>query len=68
MGPVVTTGTNGCGADPNWSGVEDIVVDVSPTSYYVVVDWYDSDQVFYEQTEFTTVNVTEHGQIHDLYY
>jgi hypothetical protein len=64
-GPVVASGS---GASPNWSGINDIPVPVTPTPYFVRVNWWDSWGGYYEITEFPTVYVTTPGQIVKLNY
>ena len=64
-GTIVTTGSGAC---PGWSGIEDVVVDVSPTPYFIRVDWWDSSQGFFEQTDFTNININTHGQVQRLSY
>jgi len=64
-GPIVDTGSGSC---PGWSGVEDVVVPVSTTPYHVIVDWWDSSQGFDEQTEFTNVDASTHGEVIELSY
>jgi hypothetical protein len=62
-GPVVATGS---GASPNWDGVDDITVLVSPTPYFVVIDWEWQGEV--GQTDFANVYVTTPGQVIRLSY
>jgi len=59
-GPIVASGFGGC---PNWSGVSDIAVQASPTPYFVIVDWWNSDEEYDDQTWFANVLVTTPGQI-----
>ena len=56
------------GSDCPWSGVNDIVVPVYSTPYYVDIFWWDSWQGFEEITEYPNVNVTTPGEIIILRY
>jgi hypothetical protein len=62
-GPVVASGSGAC---PNWSGVDDVIVPVSATPYFVRVDWWESDDE--GVTHFPNVYVTTPGQIIRLGY
>jgi len=62
-GPVVATGS---GASPNWDGVDDITVQASPTSYFVIIEWYWQGEE--DQTVFPNVSVTTPGQVVRLSY
>lgn len=59
---------HGSGSNPGWSGVEDIVVPVSPTPYYVRIDWWDSYWGWDDQTVFPSVLVNTPGQVVRLSY
>jgi hypothetical protein len=65
FGPVIASGSNGC---PNWSGVDDVIVPVSQTPYFVRIDWWYSDEGFYDQTDFTNILVYPHGDLERLSY
>lgn len=63
-GTIVATGSGSC---PDWSGVDDISVPVSTTtSYFVIVNWYDSFDE--DETWFANINVTDPGQVVRLSY
>jgi len=70
-GPVVATGSGIC---PGWDGVDDIVVNVSPTpDYNVIIDWWDDYYGYYDQTSFPNIDVPEvkvttHGDLILLRY
>lgn len=64
-GPVVATGSGAC---PGWSGVDDVVVQVSLTPYYVSIDWWDDYYGFWDNTTYTDVDVSAHGQVVRLPY
>ncbi|KPK25379.1 MAG: hypothetical protein AMJ61_12175, partial [Desulfobacterales bacterium SG8_35_2] len=64
-GPIVATGAGSC---PGWSGVDDVVVPVSPTPYHVLIDWWDDYWGYWEQTVFTDLDVTTAGDLLILYY
>jgi hypothetical protein len=64
-GRVVASGEGGC---PNWSGINDVVVPASPDSYYVIVFWWDSENGYYDATEFPGIYVTTAGQIIQINY
>ncbi len=64
-GPVVATGE---GQYPGWSGVDDTVVAVSPTPYYVVIDWTEPSIWWDDQTVFGDVMVTVPGGVVRLSY
>ena len=60
-------GSASCSADPNWSGVNNIVVPIKATSYYVDIFWSDE----YEShvlTSYPNVPVTVQGQVVELRY
>jgi hypothetical protein len=59
-GPVVASGFDGC---PNWTGVEDIAVQIGPTPYFVKVDWWNSYDEVDDQTVFVNVYVTTPDQV-----
>ena len=63
-------GEASCDNDPNssWSGVDDIVVPVSQTPYYVDVWWYDSGTGYEEQWGYPNKLVTAHGQTVTVHY
>jgi hypothetical protein len=65
FGTIVATGSGAC---PSWSGVDDVVVDVSPTPYHVVVDWWNVSEGFWEQTSFGNVYISTHGDVMLLSY
>jgi hypothetical protein len=62
---LVATGSGAC---PNWSGVDNVTVPVSPTAYTVTIDWWDSYYEDYDQTRFLNIYVTTPGQIVRLSY
>lgn len=64
-GPVVATGSGGC---PNWSGVDDVAVQVGPRPYFVRIDWWDSYYGYDDQTDFANISVTKPGQVVRLNY
>jgi hypothetical protein len=64
-GTVVASGSGGC---PNWSGVNDVAVPVSATPYFVIIDWWNSYDEYYDQTVFSSVPVTTPGQVVRLSY
>lgn len=64
-GPVYRSSGDG---GPNWSGVNDIAVAVSPIPYFVRIDWYYDDEDWDDQTDFPNVYVTTPGQIIRLNY
>ncbi len=66
-GWLVASGGDGCYAGP-WSGVNNITVPVSPTPYFVRIDWWHSYYEFLDQTDFSNVEVTTPGQIIRLRY
>ncbi|MDW7771631.1 MAG: cytochrome c3 family protein [Desulfobulbaceae bacterium] len=35
-------------SDENWTGVDDVTIPVSPTSYYISIDWWDSNEGWYD--------------------
>jgi hypothetical protein len=58
-GPIVATGSGAC---PDWSGVDDIVLDVIPASYFVEIEWWDINAGFYEYFD-DSISLTSHGQV-----
>ena len=65
-GTVIDTGHRDGGTD--WNGVDDIIVPVSATPYYVYVDWWDEDWYSEGPSIFPSVSVTYGGQIARLSY
>jgi hypothetical protein len=63
-----TVVSSGSGACPGWSGVDDVVVQVSLTPYWISIDWWDSEYEYWELTTFTDVEVSNHGQVVRLSY
>lgn len=61
---LVSQGGSACA----WSGVNDIVVPVYSTPYYVDIFWWDSYWGFEEVTSYPNVNVTTPGEIIELRY
>ena len=61
---LVSEGTDAC----PWSGVNDIVVPVSLTPYYVDIWWWDSWGGYWDLMEYSTVTVSDHGQVVRLPY
>jgi hypothetical protein len=60
-GSIVASGSGGC---PNWSGVNDVAVPVSSTTpYFVIVDWWESYDGYYDQSWFGNIYVTTPGQL-----
>lgn len=64
-GKVVASGSGGC---PNWSGIDNIAVPVTPTPYFISVDWWDSYYGFDDNTVFQDVYITTPGEITRLSY
>ncbi len=64
-GRVIASGSGAC---PDWSGVDDIHVQVGSTEYFVIVNWWDSDQGYDDESWFSNVYVTTPGQIVRLSY
>jgi len=64
-GPVVTTGSSSA---PGWDGVDDVVVPVSATPYYVHIDWWDEDWWMEGPTIHPTVYVAVPGGVTRLSY
>ena len=52
---IVDTGSGAC---PYWSGVNNIIVPVSPANYVVMVDWWNSTHRIWDQSSFK-VDVTK---------
>jgi len=68
-GPIVATGSGDCSV--GWSGVDDVDVDVSPTVYYVSVNWWVDEgggSGYFDNTVFTNISVTTHGDVVRLSY
>jgi hypothetical protein len=65
FGTIVATGS---GAYPGWSGVDDVVLPVSGTPYFVRVDWWDDYFGFWDQTDFANVYISTAGQVVRLSY
>jgi len=61
-------GSASCTTDPNWSGFNDIVVEVSQSSYYVDIWWYSDYNGYEELTEYPYTDVTAHGEVIRLTY
>ena len=59
---------SGSGANPGWSGVDDVVVPVSPTPYHVSIDWWDSYYGWDDNTTFPSVLADTPGEIIRLSY
>ncbi|MBI5446142.1 MAG: hypothetical protein HY900_33635 [Deltaproteobacteria bacterium] len=64
-GPVVDSGSAGC---PNWSGVADRPLPLSTAPYSVRIEWWDSWEGYYDQTDFSNVLVSTPGQVVRLVY
>jgi hypothetical protein len=47
---------------------DDVVVQVSLTPYYVSIDWWDENYGWWDNTIFTNVEVSTHGQVERLSY
>jgi hypothetical protein len=60
--------TSGNGVCPGWSGVNDISVPVSPTPYSVLINWWNADEGYMDQTNFPNNFVTTPGVIIRLSY
>jgi hypothetical protein len=58
----------GSGSYPGWSGVDDIVVPVTSEPYFVVVDWWDDQWGYWDQTTFGNVYISTAGQLVRLSY
>jgi len=63
-GPVVATGSGA--ASNGWDGIDDITLPLSPTPYYVRIDWESADDG--DQADFPNLNSTTPGVIHRLSY
>ncbi len=66
-----STGTivhSGSGSMPGWSGVDDIVLPVSGTAYYVDIWWYYPPNGWEDNTVFPDVHISEHGDLVRLSY
>jgi hypothetical protein len=63
-GPIVATGSGGPGG--GWDGVDDIVVGVSATGYFVRIDW--EWQGYPGQTDFPNIAVDTPGGVIPLVY
>ena len=59
---------SGSGANPGWDGVDDVVVPVSPTPYFVDIWWWDTYYGWDDNTVFPNVLVSTPGQIVRLSY
>jgi hypothetical protein len=59
---------SGFGANPGWSGVDDVAVPVSPTPYYVDIWWWDSYYGWDDNTVFPSVLADTPGEIIRLSY
>ena len=59
---------SGSGANPGWSGVDDVFVPVSPTPYHVSIDWWDSYYGWDDNTTFPSVLADTPGEIIRLSY
>ncbi|MDA3935553.1 MAG: hypothetical protein PF636_01625 [Actinomycetota bacterium] len=66
-GPIVATGYNG-GNYPTWDGIDDEVVPVSATPYWVSIDWWDDDAGVGGTTTFPSVAASSAGWVLKLYY
>jgi hypothetical protein len=64
-GPVVSTGFSTC---PDWSGVDTVNLQVSPTPFHVSVLWWNSEYEYDDETVFPSVYLTTPGQIASLHY
>ena len=62
-GPLVASGS---GEAPGWDGVDEIVVPVSPTPYFVRIDW--EWEGWDDQTDFANIYLTTPGQVIRLSY
>jgi len=62
-GPVVATGGGSCPEDPNWSGVDDVVVSVSLEKYFVRITYWDSYWGYYDQVDLPDISVPESGAV-----
>ena len=52
--------------NPEWEGVDEVTVSISPTPYYVLIEYEDGG--IFDQTVFPAVNVTTPGEIIRLSY
>lgn len=59
---------SGGGANPGWSGVDDVVVPLSPTPYHVRITWWDSYYEWDDETVFPSVLADTPGEIIRLSY
>jgi hypothetical protein len=69
-GNFIVSGSGTCNNETNptnWSGVNNVVVPVRLTPYYVNIWWWDSYYGWYDE-EYYGVNVDEHGQVVRLEY
>jgi predicted CXXCH cytochrome family protein len=64
-GTIVATGS---ASMPGWSGVNDVVVPVSPTAYHVVVEWWDAYGGYWDESWFPEVFVIAPDQVVRLSY
>ncbi|MEJ2032932.1 MAG: cytochrome c3 family protein [Deltaproteobacteria bacterium] len=64
-GAIVASGSGAC---PGWSGVDDVVVQVSPTPFYITVNMWDSVNGYYDQTSFADVTISQNGDFVQLSY
>ena len=64
-GPIVASGS---GSNPGWSGVDDVVVPVSPTPYFVDIWWWDTQYGWDDNTTYPSVLVSTPGQVIRLSY
>jgi hypothetical protein len=67
-GPTGYLVASGSGSNPGWSGVDDVVVPVSPTPYYVDIWWWDSYWGWDDNTVFPSVLADTPGEIIRLSY
>ena len=68
FGSVVATGSGAC---PGWSGVDDVVVDVSPDSYHATIDWSysaGSGTTIYPNQFNTEIDISVHDEVELLRY
>jgi hypothetical protein len=61
----MASGGNG---NPGWSGVDDVVVPVNRTPYYVSIDWWDSYYGWDDNTTFPNVLADTPGAIIRISY
>jgi len=66
-GPIVPGGT-GSGTAPPWDGVDDIIVPVAASPYFVRIDWTHPPLTYDDQTDFANVYATVPGQVIRLSY